>query len=64
MLFKEKRCSTSDLKKYKSQVFDSNSNGHNCNCTFLFMVLKEMKLLKNIDGKGVKGSEFFVNIEK
>lgn len=63
LLFKGKRCSTSDLKKYKSQVFDSKMKGHSCNCTFLFMVFKEMKLIKNIEGKGVKGEEFFVNFE-
>lgn len=62
LLFKGKRCSTSELKKYNSQVFDSKFNGHSCNCTFLFMVLKEMKLVNNIDGKGVRGAEFFIDI--
>lgn len=63
LLFKGKQCSTNDLKKYKPKVFDSRFNGHSCNCTFLFMILKEMNLAKDIYGKGVRGSGFFVIIE-
>jgi len=62
LLFKGKRCSTSDLKEYKPGVFNSKTNGHDCNCTFLFMILKKMNLINKIEGKGVKNSEFFVNI--
>jgi hypothetical protein len=63
-LFYGKKCSSSDLKKYKPHIFDSNARpaGHSCNCTFLFMVLEELNLVNKIYGEGVKGNPFFVNI--
>jgi hypothetical protein len=61
--FKNKKCSSNDLKEYAPYIFDSKAKegkkGHSCNCTMFFMVLKEMKLIDKIVGKGVKGSPFY-----
>jgi hypothetical protein len=61
--FKGKICSTNDLKSYASHIFDSKLNGHSCNCTMFFILLKELELTDRILGKGVKGSPFYVNIK-
>jgi hypothetical protein len=60
--FKGGQMSSSDLKKIKPAVFDSQARpaGHSCNCTFLFMVLKEIGLITRIQGNGVSGNPFFV----
>lgn len=60
--FKGGRMSSSDLKRAKPSVFDSSARpaGHSCNCTFLFMVLKEIGIVKHISGRGVSGDPFFV----
>lgn len=60
--FKGGRMSSSDLKRAKPSVFDSSARpaGHSCNCTFLFMVLKEIGIVKRISGRGVSGDPFFV----
>jgi len=44
--------STTDLKKFRPNVYDSNARpaGHGCNCTFLMMMLKEMGIVKQIEG--------------
>ena len=60
--FKGSRVSSNDLKSYRRIVFDSKANGHSCNCTFLFMVLKKMGIASEIGGRGVKGSPYFVDI--
>lgn len=62
-LFRGKRCTTNDLRNYKPNVFDSKANGHSCNCTILFMVFKEMLIIKDIEGKGCAGYPFYINIE-
>ncbi len=56
------RVSSNDLKAYRPTVFDSKKNGHSCNCTFLFMLLKEMGRASEVGGQGVKRSPFFVDI--
>jgi hypothetical protein len=60
--YRGSKCSSNDLKKYMPKVFDSTKNGHDCNCTFLFMLLKEMHLTDKIEGAGVRGSPFYVDI--
>ena len=60
--FKGKKVSSSDLKSYAPSIYDSEEGGHDCNCSFLFMVLCRLPLVVGIEGKGVKGSPFFVNI--
>ncbi len=62
--FKGKKVLTNDLKSYKPSIYDSKKGGHDCNCTFLFMVLCRLPLVVEIEGRGVKGSPFFVNIPK
>jgi len=56
------KVTSNDLKSYRPIVFDSEANGHSCNCTFLFMLLKEMGVASEIGGHGVKGSPYFVGI--
>ncbi len=60
--FNGDRATSNDLKSYQPHVFDSNANGHSCNCTFLFMLLKKMGIASEIGGQGVKGSPCFVDI--
>ncbi|AGK96680.1 hypothetical protein [Clostridium pasteurianum] len=57
--FKEKVCTTSDLKNTELPSF----NEHGCNCIFLFMLLKQMNLVDEIKGEGKKGSPFYVYIK-
>jgi hypothetical protein len=54
------KLTSTDLKLYKPEVFDSKGNGHSCNCTFTFMVLNKLGLSTEIFGKGVRGNPFFV----
>ena len=60
--FKGQRVSSSDLKSYAPYIYDTGEGGHDCNCTFLFMVLCRLPLVVGIEGNGKKGSPFFVNI--
>jgi hypothetical protein len=54
--------STSDLKEYAPRVFDSTHSGHNCNGTFLFMVLKRIGVIDDIRGTGKRGDPFWTTI--
>ena len=56
------KVTSNDLKSYRPIVFDSKANGHSCNCTFLFMLLKKMGIASEIGGQGAKGSPYFVDI--
>jgi hypothetical protein len=60
------KCSSNDLKKYAPHIFDSNARpaGHSCNCTFVFLLFEKMGITDKIEGKGIKGSPFYVNIKK
>ena len=62
--YEGKEVSSRELKENDPDVFDSNENGHNCNCTFLFMLLqlKELGLVNKIWGSGVRGNPFYVYI--
>jgi hypothetical protein len=52
------------LKKFRPTVFDSSQNGHSCNCTFLFIIFSKLNLLEgNIEGRGVRGDPFYVEIK-
>lgn len=50
------------LKDYSPSVFDSASGGHNCHCTFLFLVLQKMGIVERINGSGRRGAPFGVTI--
>jgi hypothetical protein len=56
--------SSTDLRIFRPSVFDSQSKpaGHSCNCTFLFLILQRLGIVKDIQGKGVKGNPYFVKI--
>ena len=58
------RVTPSDLKAFKSGVFDSSArpSGHNCHCTFLFRGLQRMRLAGDLTGRGVSGNPFAVEI--
>ena len=55
-----RKMSTNDLKSLAPAVFDSKLNGHNCNCTFLFLVLQTMGLTEKIQGTGRTENPFWV----
>ena len=54
--------STTDLKDWKPEVFDSTQNGHSCHCTFLFMALRRMDVIHEISGTGRSGAPFRVTL--
>jgi len=62
--FSGKKCTTIDLKEYSPSIFDSKARpaGHSCNCTFLFLMLREMGLASDIKGRWVVGDPFYVDI--
>jgi hypothetical protein len=60
--FKGQRMTTVGLKEYKPSVFDSSQNGHNCNCTFLFLLLQEIAVVPQIHGTGRSGDPFGVKL--
>jgi hypothetical protein len=63
--FYGKKCSSNDLKEYTPHIFDSHARpaGHSCNCTFVFLLFKEMGIVEKIEGEGKKGNQFYVNIK-
>lgn len=58
------KVSASELKEYNPSVFDSNARpaGHSCNCTSLFLILKELGVVDEIHGNGVRGDPYYVDI--
>ncbi|HKL41671.1 MAG TPA: hypothetical protein VJ962_03735 [Clostridia bacterium] len=61
-VYKGKKVRTVDLKKYKPKVFSSKYGGHSCNCTFLFTVYKKLGLTNRINGKGVRGNPYHIEL--
>ncbi len=59
-----KMVSTTDLHGWAPGIFDSKQGGHSCNCTFLFMVLRDLGEAPVIRGRGVQRNPFFVEIQK
>ncbi len=62
--FKGTEVSTNDLKTHTPSTYDTKEGGHDCHCTFLFMILCRLPLVVGIEGRGKKGSPFFINIPK
>lgn len=60
--FTGKAVSSSDLRAYNPELFDSKHGGHSCHCSFFFLVLVAMKLAAGIQGGGVRGNPFWVHI--
>ena len=57
-----KKLDSGMLREYRPRVFHSKHSGHSCNCTFLFMVLKAMGVINEIEGKGVAHHPYWVRI--
>lgn len=61
--FASMKCTTNDIKAFNPKVFCSGGNGHGCHCTFIFIILDYLQLLKNgICGNGKVGDPFYVEI--
>lgn len=58
--FKGTTVSAPELRRYAPHVFDSAARpaGHSCNCTFLFMALRELGMAGPIQGEGKSGNPF------
>ena len=56
--------SSSDLRRFRPSVFDSSArpSGHSCNCTFLFHVLEILGLSGLLQGSGVRGNPYAVEV--
>lgn len=64
MRFAGSRVTSSDLKVFRPSVYDSSVRpaGHSCNCTFFFLGLQQMGLSSAIEGEGVRGSPYTVDL--
>jgi hypothetical protein len=61
--FEGSKCTTNNIKGFNPEVFRSGGKGHGCHCTFIFIILDYLQLLKNgICGNGVVGDPFYVEI--
>lgn len=58
--------SSKDLKGFRPDVFDTHARpaGHDCNCTFLMLILEEIGLVEKIEGTGKRGHPFYVEINQ
>jgi len=57
-IFQGKLVNSTELRDHNPSVFDSNKNGHSCNCTFLFLIFEAAGLVDEIEGKGVRGNPY------
>ena len=60
--FRNRECSSNDLKELDESIFSSDSGGHSCNCTFLFLLLNHLNLSSEIMGRGVRGDSYYVDV--
>ena len=60
--FRGKAVSSRQLKAYAPKVYDSKNGGNSGNATFLYLVLREMKVVDHIQGRGVSNNPFYVMI--
>jgi hypothetical protein len=60
------RVKTSDIRKFRPNVFDSKARpaGHSCNISLLFMLLLRLKIARELQGRGVSGDPYSVFIDK
>lgn len=61
--FSGTKCTSNDLKTFRKEVFSSKDNGHSCNCTFFFILLNYLGFASNIEGRGVRGNPYYVNLK-
>lgn len=60
--FRGEHVTTNQLREFRPHVYDSKAGGHNCNCTFLFIILHHLGLSSPISGAGRSGRPFTVEI--
>jgi len=62
--YRGQKVTSSNLKVYRPSVFDSAAkpSGHSCNCTFLFLLLSRIGEANGIQGAGVRGNPYFVEV--
>ena len=62
--FRGKHVSSSDLKDYAPEIFDSSARpaGHSCNCTMLMMILHHLGMAGPIQGNGVRGKPYYIQV--
>jgi len=60
--FKGQYVTTTALKEFKPVVYDSSQQGHNCNCTLMFLLLREVGTTPEIQGTGKSGDPFGVQL--
>ena len=60
--FKGKKVYTTDLRDLAPEVFDSKRNGHSCNATFLFSILKLLGKVTDIKGDGKANHPSYISI--
>lgn len=62
--FKDQRVTTLDLKVFRPHIYDSKAEkpGHSCNCTMVFLLFKKAGLASIIQGKGVRGNPFYLEL--
>ena len=60
------RVNTSDVKKFRPEVFDSKARpaGHDCNVSLLFMLLLRLEIAHELQGRGVRGDPYSVFVMK
>ncbi len=62
--FRGEEVTSTDLREFRPSVFDSAARpaGHSCNCTFLFRLLEGLRLSSQINGSGVRGNPYSVEV--
>ena len=60
--FSGKEISSTDLRRTMPRIFDSKKSGHSCNCYAFFRLLKEIGLVANINGEGIRGNPYRVEV--
>ena len=62
--FKGRTVTSVDLRKFAPSTFDSKaaSPGHSCNCTLFFLLLKDMGVVSEIHGRGVRGDPYYLDV--
>ncbi len=61
--FSGKKVSSTDLRQYAPKIFNSKKDGHSCNCTFFFQILKEIGVVNKIMGEGKRGNPFYIILD-
>jgi hypothetical protein len=62
--FQGRSVSSTELKAFRPSVFNSSARpaGHDCNCTFLFLLLREIGKAGDVEGSGKRGDPFCVPV--